>query len=213
MGGRRLLRRPAAPHRLAGLPPPQRALLPGDVTRSTAGTGWHARLPEPPAPAPSICLCSPPGCGEGGGFLMKAFKEPSQKREATVQKCHAGLPILRSRSTAPLSPSLPSHPSRLRQPAASHQDSPLPRHGRRRHRSAPALLAPHKQVVSLKMLHVNGDSDGDLVQLHPPGMAGAQLLSMALLLGRSHPSPARQSQERPTSPESDKRAALNRRRH
>lgn len=36
----------------------------------------------------------------------------------------------------------------------------------------PAPLTPHKQVVSLKMLRVNGDFGADLVQLHPPGTTG-----------------------------------------
>lgn len=64
--------------------------------------GWHTCPPEPPAPAPSICLCSPPGRGEGGGFLIKAFKEPSQNREVTVRKRHPRLPMLGSQSTVPL---------------------------------------------------------------------------------------------------------------
>lgn len=86
----------------------ERALLPGDGTRRTAGTGWHARPPQPPASAPSMRLCSPPGREEGGGFLIKAFKEPSQSWEVTERKRHPRLPI---RSP---SPSLPSRPAGCR---------------------------------------------------------------------------------------------------
>lgn len=78
----------------------ERPLLPGDGTRCTVGTGWHAHPPRPPS-----SLCSPLGCDEGGGFLIKAFKEPPQSWEVTERKRHPRLPIC---SPSPL---LPLHPA------------------------------------------------------------------------------------------------------
>lgn len=117
------------------------------------GVGMAPRTRLARLPAAGDCsspfhlpLCA----GEGDGFLIKAFKEPPLSWEATPPQ----------RLEQDPSPSLPLNPlyrcHHLPLGSSNGQGSPAPPqqlwHGGRRRCSVPALLMPHKQVVSLMML-------------------------------------------------------------